>query len=149
LSWEDIQDMTSNWAERIEFAQRLALANQDVTRAWKQEYVRPSLIADIPDEPVKMGERFFEWRFRIELIDACITAKLFKWKNLLICSPSGTVLKPDFSIFLHADRLDWCYWSNPVRETPEFRRLFELFDKKRVGPADIWQRFCFSTPEAV
>ncbi len=51
-------------------------------------------------------------------------------------------MKAPEAILLHADRLDWCYWSWPVRDTPEFSGLFELFDRGNFGAADLFGRFC-------
>ncbi|MEM8631093.1 MAG: hypothetical protein AAGF74_07645 [Pseudomonadota bacterium] len=134
--------MTEDWAERIELAMRLKGEGMDTALAWDPSPLPSSFEYDVDDSREVWLKKYKERRFARALIEACILSKLLIWKDVAICSPTGVVMKPNNAFFLHSDRLDWCFWHHPIRETLEFRKFYELFDEGSFTSVDLFERFC-------
>ena len=87
-----------------------------------------------------------EYHLISELITHTCLAKIMLEMDTLVCSTSGQIMRAPEHLFLHQDRLDWCYWTWPIRATTEFSGYFKFFDEGKFPPGSIAERYCFIDP---
>jgi len=120
ISWGDMREMTSGWSEKIWLAKTLENKGKDPSSAF-EDSVNPSLYLF---DPAHSGDdRLLAYKenvFICGLLEACIISKVMLQFNTRLCSSEGVLMRATDAILLHEDRLDWCYWSWPLRNTTEF-----------------------------
>lgn len=161
IRWVDLFEEIKSWSYRIILAEQLQNESQDTGVAFDEKVypmgslirrIHQSFMAETPElflSGVKINERKEfakaneELHFESDLISNIIMANVLLEFDTLVCSPMGDILRAPELMLLHSDRLDWCHWCWPVRETPEFLSYFEQFDKGNFSGQELANRYCF------